>query len=110
MNDDTLAMTTLRGRRARARLPCEDWGKVGVTPGAPVPPAVPGEFVVRLPAVVSDETLRGLEAGMAALGGAGALLSWLRWVEAEVRGFPDLVEGLLGLRGAVMAAAAAGEW
>jgi hypothetical protein len=52
----------------------------------PVPPAVPGEFVVRLLAVVSGETLRGLEAGMAALGGAEALLSWLERVELEAGG------------------------
>ncbi len=30
------------------------------------------------------------------------LLTWLEWVEVEVRGFEDLVEGLRLLRGAVM--------
>jgi hypothetical protein len=81
---------------------------------APVPPAVPGEFVVVLGSAMSAETLRGLAEGMARLGGAEAaaagLLGWLEFVELEVRGldgFDDLVEGLRVLRGAVMVAGAA---
>jgi hypothetical protein len=89
---------TLRARRAYAHRPCRDKEDVSVTP---VPSAVPGEFVVRLLAVVSGETLRGLEAGMAALG--GVVLSLLDWIEVEIRGFPDLFEELGMLRGAVMA-------
>jgi hypothetical protein len=41
-------------------------------------------------------------------GEAEVLLSILEWVEVEVRGFPDLLEGLRRLRGAVMKAAACG--
>ena len=84
--------------------------------GAPVPPAVPGDFTVLMGAIMAGETLRGLEEEMAALGGAEAaaagLLSWLEWVELEVQGFDDLVEDLRLLRGAVMAVAAAlaGRW
>jgi len=32
--------------------------------------------------------------------------SWVRWVEHEARGFPELMEDLRRLRGAVMAIAA----
>ena len=39
---------TLRGRCALAHRPCQDRGCGKVTPGAPVPPTVPGEFTVRL--------------------------------------------------------------
>jgi hypothetical protein len=73
---------TLRGRRAHACLPCHDRGGVCISP---VPPSAPGGFTVPV----------------------GALLSILEWVELEDRGFPDLVEGLRPLRGAVMVAAAA---
>jgi hypothetical protein len=52
----------------------------------------------------------GLRADTAALEKAVSLL--LKWVEAEVRGFPDLVEDLYRLRGQVMSlgAALAGTW
>jgi len=39
---------------------------------------------------------------------AELLLSWFEWVEVEAQGFPDLLEGLCWLRGAVMKAAAVG--
>jgi len=98
---------TLRGRCAYAHRPCCDTGKGGITTGSPVPPAVPGEFVVRLgvgrlPHDHAD--------GLAELGAAApVLLSWLEFVRAEVEGVVgcrDLVEGLRVLRGAVMAAGA----
>jgi hypothetical protein len=47
----------------------------------------------------------GLRADTAALEKAVSLL--LTWVEAEVRGFPDLVEEIMRLRGHVMAVGAA---
>ena len=61
----------------------------------PVPARVPGAFVVDL----LEET------GRFDRGEAELLLSWFEWVEMEVRGFPDLLEGLCRLRGAVMKAA-----
>ena len=66
--------------------------------GTPVPARVPGAFVVDL----LEET------GRMDRGEAEVLLSILEWVEVEARGFPDLLEGLCRLRGAVMKAAAAG--
>ena len=66
--------------------------------GTPVPARVPGAFVVDL----LEET------GRFDRGEAEVLLSILEWVEVEARGFPDLLEGLCRLRGAVMKAAAAG--
>jgi len=104
---------TLRGRCAYAHRPCCDTGKGGVTSGSPVPPAVPGEFVVRLGEgcdgpllkLVKEMDGHGLGAGAAAT----MLLSWLEFVRAEVEGVEecrDLVEGLRRLRGAVMAAGA----
>jgi hypothetical protein len=111
--DHDAAPEALRFSRTTVRPYCEEW--VGDNPisGAPVPPTVPGEFVVQLGAVVSGETLCDLEEEMAGLGGAEAatagLLSLLEWVELEARGFDDLVEGLRLLRGAVMVAGAAGQ-
>ena len=58
-----------------------------------VPARVPGAFVVDL----LEDT------GRFDRGEAELLLSW---VEVEVRGVPDLLEGLCRLRGAVMKAAA----
>ena len=62
----------------------------------PVPTRVPGAFVVDL----LEET------GRFDRGEAEVLLSWFEWVEVEARGFPDLLEGLARLRGAVMKATA----
>ena len=80
----------------------------------PVPPAVPGEFMVHLGADwggslhnLADE-MGSFELGAEAT--AAGLLSWIESVEFEVRGlegFDDLVERLRQLRGAVMMAAAA---
>ena len=36
---------------------------------------------------------------------ASLLLTWIEWVEVEVVGFPELLERMCRLRGAVMAAA-----
>jgi hypothetical protein len=77
----------------------------------PVPPAVPGEFVVRLGAGWGGE-LHDLADGLAVWrDGPGAaarvLLSCLEFVWVEVEGVEkcrDLLEGLELLRGAVMTA------
>jgi hypothetical protein len=61
--------------------------------GAPVS----GEFVIDL----REDTER-FDRGEMEL-----LLTWIEWVEVEVRGFPDLMEELNRLRGAVMVAALA---
>ena len=66
--------------------------------GEPVPAAVPGEFVVDL----LEDT------GMMDRGEAELLMSIFAWVEVEVLGFPDLLEGLSRLRGAVMKEGAVG--
>ena len=90
-NDDM----PLRGRRARARLPCCDMGDDGQ---GPIPATVPGGFVVDL-----------LEAtGPMDRDEAGLVLSWLEFVEREAEE-ADLLEGIGRLRGAVMKAATAGE-
>ena len=67
--------------------------------GEPVPAVVPGEFVIYL----LEET------GMMDRGEAELMLSIFEWVEVEALGFPDLLEGLCRLRGAVMKAAAVAE-
>ena len=43
---------------------------------------------------------------------AELLMSWMHWVEMEVQGYDDLLEGLSRLKGALMAAAtsAVGVW
>ncbi len=66
--------------------------------GEPVPVVVPGEFVVDL----LEDT------GMMDRAETELMLSILEWVEVEAQGFPDLVEGLCRLRGAVMKAGAMG--
>ena len=100
---------TLRGRCAHAHRPCHDKGCVTVTPGLPLPPTVPGEFVVHLGAGwggslhdLADE-MGSFELGAEAA--AAVLLSLIEWAEVEVQGFDDLLEGLRRLRGAVMVAA-----
>ena len=55
--------------------------------GEPVPARVPGAFVVDL----LEDT------GRFDRGEAELLLTWLEWVEVEVRGFTDLLERLRGL-------------
>jgi hypothetical protein len=72
-----------------------------------VPPAVPGEFVVRL-GVGRGGSLHDQADGLAELGAAAPmLLSWLEFVRIEVEGVEgcrDLVERLR--HGAVMVAGA----
>ena len=75
---------------------------------APMPPAIPGEFVVRL-----DEgwggSLHDLADSLAEfeLGAEAAvemMLTWLTFVEVELKGFDDLLEQLRLLRGALVTA------
>jgi hypothetical protein len=112
-NDDNM---WLRGRRARAHLPCQDRVVVKETSGAPVPVPVPGDFAVRLgdvmPAYVLEELEEELDAFGGVVGGVSGFLSWMHWVEDEVRGLPDVLEGLARLKGAVMGVGAAleGKW
>ena len=80
---------------------------------APVPPAVPGEFMVHLGAGwggslhdLADE-MESFELGAEAA--AAVLLSLIEWAEVEVQGFDNLVERLRLLRGAVMTAGTAGQ-
>ena len=102
---------TLRGRCAHAHLPCCDRGDDNGSPAF-----VPGEFTVRLGDVMPAYVLEGLEEEFRKFGGAtGAVsgfLSAMNWVEDEVRGFPDLLEGLARLKGALMAVGASrvGRW
>jgi hypothetical protein len=65
--------------------------------GMPVPVSVPEDFVVHLG---RDDVPDSLDWVMAEL-----LLTWIEWVEIEIRGFPGLLERLRLLRGAVMVAA-----
>jgi hypothetical protein len=55
---------------------------------------------------MAGDTHEELRAGMAAMGGAreaaSGFLSWMHWVEQEVRRLPDLLEGLGLLKGAMM--------
>ena len=104
---------TLSGRRAQAHLPCCDRGGGNITP---VPVPVPGDFTVRLGDVMPGWVMEGLEAEFGKYGGiteaVSGFLSWMHWVEFEVQGFPDLLEGLARLKGALMAVGASGigEW
>jgi hypothetical protein len=80
---------------------------------SPVPPVAPTDFSVILGAVMAGETESRLEREMEALGGPeeamSGFLSWMQWVEVEVRGIPDLLEGLGRLKGAVMSVGASME-
>jgi hypothetical protein len=75
---------------------------------SPVPACVPGEFTVRLGEGWGG-SLHDLADGLSewelgAEAAVGLLLTWLEWVEVEVGRFPDLVDSLHLLRGAVMTA------
>ena len=71
---------------------------------------------MRLGDVMPGYVLEELEEEFAKIGGvavaASVFLSWMHWVEEEVRGLPDLLEGLARLKGALMAVGAAveGKW
>ncbi len=107
---------TLRGRCARAHLPCYDRQGVEVTSREPVPASVPGDFTVRLGDVMPGWVMEELEAEFGQYEGVieavSGFLSAIHWVEVEVQEVPDLLEGLARLKGALMAAAtsAVGEW
>ncbi len=107
-NDDV----TLRLSRAGARLRCKDRGGANVTPGAPVPECIPGDFTVVIGDVMPGWVMEGLEEEFGKYAGVAeavsGFLSWMHWVEVEVQGFDDLLEGLARLKGALMAVGASG--
>ena len=75
---------------------------------APVPPAVPGEFLVRLGQGWGG-SLHDLADGLTEweLGAEAAvemMLTWMTFVEVELEGFDDLLEQLRLLRGALVTA------
>ena len=80
---------------------------------APVPECVPGDFTVRIGDVMPAYVLEELEGEFLKFGGVAetvsGFLSAMHWVEEEVRGFPDLLEGLGRLKGALMAVGASVE-
>ncbi len=73
----------------------------------PVPASVPGDFTVRLGDVMPGWVQQGLEEEFGGFGGAAAaaqgFLSWIHWVEVEVQGYEELLEGLSRLKGGLMA-------
>ena len=74
----------------------------------PVPPTVPGEFLVMLGAGWGG-SLHDLADGLAEfeLGAEAAVamfLTWIEFVEIELKGFDDLLEQLRLLRGALVTA------
>ena len=83
---------------------------------APVPECVPGDFTVRMGDVMPAYVLEELDEEFSKFGGVAeavtGFLSAMHWVEEEVRGFPDLLEKLARLKGALMAVGAAveGKW
>jgi hypothetical protein len=87
--------------------------KVDVSDIGPVPATVPGDFTVRLRDVIAGQVMDELEEEFKRFGGAAGaasgFMSMMHWVEEEVRDFPDLLEGLGRLKGALMAVGAAME-
>ena len=82
----------------------------------PVPGNVPGDFTVMIGDVMPGWVMEGLEAEFGKYGGiteaVSGFLSWMHWVEVEVQGYEDLLEGLSRLKGALMAVGASevGRW
>ena len=77
----------------------------------PVPAVAPGDFDVRIGEGWGG-SLHDLAGELADWGhGPGAavelLLTWCEWVEVEVRAFPEVMERVRLLRGAVMVAGSA---
>ena len=74
----------------------------------PVPLAVPGEFLVKLGQGWGGslhELANGLaECELGAEAAVTMLLTWLQFVEIELKGFDDLLEQLHLLRGALVTA------
>ena len=107
---------TLRLGRTPVRPRCHDRQGVEGTSREPVPTLVPGDFTVRLGDVMPGWVMEGLEAEFGKYEGVteaiSDFLSAIHWVEVEVQGVPDLLEGLARLKGALMAATtpAVGEW
>ena len=104
------AELTLRLGRTPVRPRCYDRGDVKELPDTPVPVCVPGDFTVRIGDVMPGWVMRELEEEFRKFGGvaeaASGFLSAMHWVEVEVRGFPDLLDGLGRLKGALMAVGA----
>jgi len=75
-----------------------------------VPATVPGDFTVRLGDVLLGQTYREMVEEFGRLGGPAAaargFLTLLEFVEVEAQGFPEMLEELRLLKGAVMAVAA----
>ena len=75
---------------------------------APVPAAIPGEFVVKLGGgwggSLHDLADGLVEWDLGAEAAVGILLTWLQFVEVELKGFDDLLEQLHLLRGALVTA------
>jgi len=74
----------------------------------PVPPAVPGEFLVRL-GQGWGSSLHDLADGLSewelgAEAAVGMMLTWMTFIEIELKGFDDLLEQLHLLRGALVTA------
>jgi hypothetical protein len=80
------------------------------------PACVPGWFTVRMDEQVPDHVMRELEHEFAVFGGASEAISefltWMHFVEQEARSFPQLLDGVALLKGAVMAVGASmvGTW
>ena len=102
---------TLRLGRTPVRPRCYDRGDDNG-----IPACVPGDFTVRIGDVMPAYVLEELDEEFRKFGGVAeavsGFLSAMHWVEAEVWGFPDLLEGLARLKGALMAVGAAveGKW
>jgi len=80
---------------------------------APLPPAVPGEFIMRLgegwSGPLHDLAGEMESSELGAKAAAAGLLAWIEFIEFEVQrleGFEGLLERLRRLRGAVMVVAA----
>ena len=75
---------------------------------APVPPVIPGEFIVRLGEGWGGsihDLADGLEEWeLGAEAAVEMMLTWCEFVEIELKGFDDLVEQLHLLRGALVTA------
>ena len=82
----------------------------------PVPWSVPENFIVMIGDVMPGWVMDGMDEAFAKFvdpaEAVSGFLSAIQWVEVEMRGFPDLLEGLSRLKGALMAVGAStiGTW